>query len=115
MRKGIILLSAILMAMALPLYADISNPSHIVLNSPSATLHLQIVNSLITGTGRFSILDTSRQLKPVPGGIGDLSNPTPTFKMSNPTVPVPEPMHYMLMGLGVVGLFLARRDRLSSK
>ena len=115
MRKGILLLSASLMVMALPLYANISNPGRIVLNNPSSALHFQIVNSLITDTDHFSILDTSRQLKPVPGGVGDPSNLTPAFKMSNPVVPVPEPMHYMLMGLGVVGLFLARRDRLSAK
>lgn len=114
MRKGITLLGAILMAMALPLYADIFNPGRIANNNVSTSLHLQIANSLITGTGRFSILDTSRQF-PVPDGVTDLSKLTPAFKMSNPVVSVPEPMHYMLMGLGVVGLFLARRDRLNAK
>jgi hypothetical protein len=51
----------------------------------------------------------------MPGGVDDFSNLTPVFSMSNPVVSVPEPMHYMLMGLGVVGLFLARRDRLNAK
>lgn len=114
MRKVITLLGAILMAMTLPLYADIFHPGHNTISSPSAVLHLQMANSLITGTGGFSILDTSRPL-PVPGGVNDLSKFTPAFKTSNPVVSVPEPMHYMLMGLGVVGLFLARRDRLNAK
>jgi hypothetical protein len=120
MRKGITLLGAVLMAMALPLYADIFNPGRIVNNNVSTSLHLQIANSLITGTGCFSILDTSRQFPvpgsvTMPGGVDDFSNLTPVFSMSNPVVSVPEPMHYMLMGLGVVGLFLARRDRLNAK
>ena len=111
-------MGSILMAMTLPLYAGIFNPGRTTLDNLPARLHLQIANSLITGTDDFSILDTRRQLKPVPGGSGgvnDLSRPTPAFNMSNRVVPVPEPANYVLMGLGVVGLFLARRDRLSAK
>jgi len=115
MRKRIVLLGAILMAMALPLYADISDPSHSALDNPPAVVHLQIVNSLITGTGNFSILDTSRQLNPESNGGTGISRFVPAFKMSNLVAPVPEPTHYVLMGLGIVGLLLARRDRLNAK
>jgi hypothetical protein len=116
MRKRISLLGAILTVMALPLYAETSHPGRYPLDSPSAALHLQIANLLITGTGHFSILDTTRQLNPQTNnrdtGIRRLA---PDFNLSNPVVPVPEPAHYVLMGLGVVGLFLARRDRLNAK
>jgi hypothetical protein len=115
MSKRISLLGFVLMAMALPLYADISNPGHFTLDHPPAAPHLQIASSLITGTGAFSILDTRRQLNPEYGGGNVISNLTPAFKASNPVAPVPEPMHYALMGLGVIGLLLARRDRLNAK
>ena len=115
MRKRIVLFGTILMAMALPLYADISDPSHSALDNPPAAVHLQIVNSLITGTGNFSILDTARQLHPENNSGTGISGLVPAFKMSNPVAPVPEPTHYLLMGLGVLGLFLARRDRLNAK
>jgi hypothetical protein len=114
MSKRIILLGAILMAMALPLYADISSPSRFAPGHPSATPHLQIANAFITGTGHFSILDTRRQLNP-PSTTTGVSSLVTAFKMSNPVAPVPEPLHYMLMGLGVLGLFLARRDHLSAR
>lgn len=111
MRKRITLLGSILMAMALPLYADIPSPGHLVLDSATAALHLQIANALISSTGRHSILDTSGRLNPKIAG----SSLTPVFKMNQPVAPVPEPTHYLLMGLGVIGLLLARRDRLSTK
>jgi hypothetical protein len=114
MRKRILPLGSILMAMALPLYADIPNLRPVALDNPSAVLHLRIAEALITGTGHLSILDTSRQLPP-PSNPTDISSLVPAFKMSHPVAPVPEPLHYLLMGLGVVGLFLARRDRLGAR
>ena len=115
MRKRIMLLGSILIAATLPLYADISNSGPIARDNPSANLHWQIANSLITGTGSFPVLDTSRQLNPENGRHPDASSLTPAFKMSHPVVTVPEPTHYVLMGLGVVGLLLARRDRLNAR
>ena len=103
------------MAMALPLHADISNLSEINLDHPAGVLHWQIASSLIISTGQSSILDTRRQLNPESGSVTGIGNLAPAFKMSSPVVPVPEPTHYLLIGLGVVGLFLARRDRLSTK
>ncbi|MFZ0827730.1 MAG: PEP-CTERM sorting domain-containing protein [Verrucomicrobiia bacterium] len=113
MRKRIFLLGSALTVVALPLYADNSNPSQVLLDNPPTALHLQIVNSLITGTDNFSILDTSRLSNPE-GGTGN-AKPAPVLNLNHPVVPVPEPMNYLLMGLGVIGLFLARRDRLSAK
>jgi len=115
MRKMILLSGSILMAMALPLYADISNPNHITLDYPAGALHWQIASSLVNGTDHFSILDTRRQLNPEIVSVTGSAILAPAFKMSSPAVPVPEPTHYVLMGLGVLGLFLARRDRLTAK
>lgn len=115
MSKRITLLGAILMVVALPLYADIFNPDQNAWGDPSTALHMQIANSLITDTGHFSILDINRPLNLEIGRLPDFVSPTPAFRMSDPAVPVPEPTNYVLMGLGVVGLLLARRDRRNAK
>jgi PEP-CTERM motif len=115
MSKRITLLGATLMVIALPLYADIFSLDHNSWGDPSAALHMQIANSLITGTGPFSIRDTRRLLNTEIGRRADLASPTPGFRMNRPVAPVPEPTNYVLMGLGVIGLFLARRDRRNSK
>ncbi|MGO8838709.1 MAG: PEP-CTERM sorting domain-containing protein [Limisphaerales bacterium] len=111
----ILLPGSILMAVALPLYADFSNPGYVTLDHPPVTLHWQIASSLVNGTDHFSILDTRRQLNPESVSVTGSAILAPAFKMSSPAVPVPEPTHYVLMGLGVLGLFLARRDRLSAR
>ena len=111
MRKRILLAGLVLMSMGLPLCAEVSRSGGFTLNDSPTTVHLQIVNSMITGTGRLSFLDTRPQPSLVNAGHSVICISTPAFQTSKPVVPVPEPTHYALMGLGIVGLFLARLDR----
>lgn len=115
MRKRILLWDFILLAVAWPLYADAAAAARFDQGNSPATVHSQLVNSMITGTGHFSILDTRQQRNPLNNGRTLVSSPTPAFKTGNPMAPVPEPTHYALMGLGVIGLFLARRERRNAK
>jgi hypothetical protein len=115
MRKRILLLDFILLAVGGLLCADGANAAHFDLDNSPATVHSQPANLMITGTGHFSILDTRQQWNSLNNSRTLTSSPTPAFKMDKPMVPVPEPTHYALMGLGIIGLFLARRDRRNAK
>ena len=111
------------MAMALPLCADISNHDGIALNDSSALLRPQFtvspagefVDLLPSDTQSFSILDTREPLNTTTHDVAFISGNAAAGQTSGSLAPVPEPMHYALMGLGLVGLYLARRDRLSAK
>ncbi len=115
MRKRILRLDFILLAVAGLLCVDVANAARFELDNSPATAHPPPANLMITGTGHFSILDTRQQWNPLNAGRTLVSSPTPAFKMDKPMVPVPEPTHYALMGLGIIGLFLARRDRRNAK
>ena len=123
MRKRIILLGATLMAMASPLYADISNPDAISGDGSPASFRLQIglrpvsqiANLLLADTQSFLILDTRSPSNAATDAATEVSGVAPASAMSGSLAPVPEPTHYALMGLGFIGLYLARRDRLKAK
>jgi hypothetical protein len=70
---------------------------------------------LLADRQSFPILDIRRPLNFKPADVAGIFRLPPAFDQSRPVVPVPEPMHYTLMGLGLMGLYLARRDRLSAK
>ena len=115
MRKRILLLDFIWLAVAGLLCVDVAHAAHFDLDNSPATVRSQPANVMITGTGHFSILDTRQQWNPLSHSRTVISSPTPAFKMDKPMAPVPEPTHYALMGLGVIGLLLARRDRRNAK
>ena len=123
MRKRIILLGSMLMAITSPLYADISGNNDMLPDGPQAAFCLQITlspvsqiaGSLMTDTQDPSFLDTHGPLSTMTGNATGISDAAPAFEVDASLAPVPEPTHYMLMGLGLVGLYLARRDRLGAK
>ena len=124
MKKRIMRLGSILMVAASPLFsASPASASSLAPDPPPGAIHLpvafhpagQIIESLFVDTPGLLILDTRQSLKLKPADGTVIFGHTPAFDASRPLAPVPEPMHYALMGLGLVGLYLARRDRLGAK
>ena len=123
MTKRIILLGLLLMAIGSPLYADISSNNDVaganLAVRPNLQIHPapagQITDGLFADTPARLILDTGSPLAAWPDAVTGISGTAPDAVISASLAPVPEPTHYALMGLGFVGLYLARRDRLSAK
>jgi len=122
MSQKSLLLGFVLMAISLPLYATIPRSATVAEYVPVAAGVVRNSNKPVSQTVQspaddgqdFSILDTRPGFDSRLKDHRILSDPAP-LKLTAHVTPVPEPMHYALIGLGFVGLYLARRDRRSTK